>query len=212
MQMMTRIIVLAAASVSAVFAQRWEFGGMGGGGFLNSVGVTAPSGTATAGFSNSAAFGGYVGYNSYKNLGGEIHYDYLPTKLRLASGGSEATFNGNSHAIHYDVVFHTNRQGSKVQFFATAGGGVKIFRGTGTEHAVQPLSAYGYFTKTQEFKPMGTVSAGVKFQLAPHIFLRTEIRDFITPFPKQVITPPAGVKYGSILNELVPMVGITIDM
>ena len=124
----------------------------------------------------------------------------------------KATFNGDSHAIHYDVVFHTNKRGSKAQFFATAGGGVKIFRGTGAEHAAQDLSSYGYFTRTQEFKPMGTASVGVKVQLAPRVFLRTEIRDFITPFPKQVIAPPAGVKYGSILNELVPMVCITVDM
>lgn len=210
--MMTRIILLLSAAATASFAQQWEFGGMGGGSFLNNVGVTAPAGAATAGFANGAAFGGYVGYNSYKHIGGEIRYTYLPTNLKLSANGNEATFNGNSHAIHYDVVFHTNKRGAPAQFFASVGGGVKIFRGTGTEHATQNLSTFGYLTKTQEFKPMGTFAVGVKVKIAPRVFLRTEVRDYLTAFPKQVIAPPAGVKYGSLLNDVVPMVGIGIDM
>lgn len=210
--MMTRIIFLLTAAAAASHAQQWEFGGLGGGSFLNNVGVTAPTGNATAGFANGAAFGGYVGYNSYKHIGGEIRYSYLPTNLKLSANGSEATFNGNSHAMHYDVVFHTNKRGAPAQFFASVGGGVKIFRGTGTEHAVQGLSNFGYFTKTQEFKPMGTVAAGVKVKIGARVFLRTEIRDYVTAFPKQVIAAPAGVKYGTLLNDIVPMVGIGIDM
>ena len=209
--MMTRIIFLMTTAALASYAQQWEFGGLGGGGFLNHVGVTAPAGAATAGFANGAAFGGYVGFNSYKHIGGEIRYAYMQSNLKLSSGGSDATFSGNAHVIHYDVVFHTNRS-PKVQLFASVGVGAKIFRGTGAEHAVQNLSSFGYFTKTQQFLPMGTVAAGVKVMIAPHVFLRTEIRDYISAFPKDVIAPPPGVKYGSILNEIVPMVGIGIDM
>src|SRR5712671_546108 len=110
---MTRIIFLVTAAATASFAQQWEVGGLGGGNFLNHAGVTAPAGTGTAGFRNGAAFGGYVGYNYYKHIGGEIHYSYLQSNLRLTSGGSEATFNGNSHAIHYDVIFHTAKADSK---------------------------------------------------------------------------------------------------
>jgi hypothetical protein len=210
--MMTRIVFLLTAASAASFAQQWEFGGLGGGSFLNTVGVTAPAGSATAGFANGAAFGGYAGYNSYKHLGGEIHYTYLPTSLKLSANGSEATFSGNSHAIHYDVVFRTTKKDSKAQAYVGLGAGVKIFRGTGTEHAAQNLSNYGYLTKTQQFEPMGTVAVGVKVRLAPRVFLRTEVRDYISPFPTQVIAPPPGVKYGSILNNIVPMVGIGIDM
>lgn len=210
--MMTRIVFLFTAAAAASYAQQWEFGGLGGGSFLNTVSVTAPAGSATAGFANGAAFGGFVGYNTYKHIGGEIHYSYLPTSLKLSANGSEATFNGNSHAIHYDVIFRTAKKDSKAQAYAAVGGGVKIFRGTGTEHAAQSLSNYGYLTKTQEFKPMATVALGVKVKIAPRVFLRTEVRDYLTAFPKQVITPPAGVKYGSLLNDIVPMVGIGIDM
>jgi hypothetical protein len=210
--MMTRIILLTAAATLSAYAQKWEFGGLAGAGFLNNVDVTAPAGAATAGFANGAAFGGYVGYNTYKHIGGEIRYSYMQSDLKLTGSGSEATFNGHSHAIHYDVVFHTNKRGAKADFFAAVGGGVKIFQGTGTEHAAQPLSQYGYFTKTQAFKPMMTFAAGVKIRLAPRVFLRSEIRDYVTQFPEELIAAPPGVKYGSLLHDIVPVVGIGIDM
>jgi hypothetical protein len=210
--MMTRIIFLLTAAAAASYAQQWEFGGLGGGSFLNTVSVTAPAGAATAGFANAGAFGGYVGHNSSKNFSGEIHYNYIPTDLKLSANGTEATFKGNSHAIHYDLVWHTNKRGSKAQFFVAAGGGMKMFSGTGQEHAVQKLSNFGYLTKTRQFLPMGTVAAGVKVRIAPRVFLRTEIRDYITAFPKEVIAPPTGVKYGSILNDIVPMVGVSVEM
>jgi hypothetical protein len=209
---MTRIMILAAAAATASFAQQWEVGGLAGGSFLSSVNVTAPGGAATAGFQNGAAFSGYVGYNSYRHIGGELRYSFMQSNLRLSSGGTEATFSGNAHTIGYDVVIHTANQDSKTQLFAIVGGGVKIFRGTGAESAYQPLSNFGYFTRTQAFKPMVSVGAGVKVRLSPKVFLRTELRDNITPFPKEIITPPAGVKYGSLLHDFVPMVGIGIDM
>jgi len=210
--MMTRIIFLLAAAAASSFAQQWEFGGMGGGSFLNTVGVTAPAGSATAGFANSMAFGGWVGYNSYKHIGGEIRYAYLPSDLSLKSGGSSVTFSGQSHAIHYDVIFHTAKKETPVQAYLAVGAGVKMFRGTGKEASYQALSQYGYLTKTQCFKPMGTVAVGIKAKIAPRVFLRAEVRDYFTAFPTQVVTPPVGVKYGKLLNDIVPMVGIGFDM
>jgi hypothetical protein len=38
--------------------------------------------------------------------------------------------------------------------------------------------------------------------------LRTEFRDYITAFPKELITPAPGAKFGSILHDLVPMAGL----
>jgi hypothetical protein len=31
-------------------------------------------------------------------------------------------------------------------------------------------------------------------------------------FPKDVIAPPPGIKYGSLLHEIVPLVGIGVEM
>src|SRR5438094_3557247 len=209
---MTRIIFLAGALATAGFAQQWEFGGVAGGGFLNHVTATAATGTATAGFQNGPAFGAYVGFNSYKHVGGELHYAFLQSNLRLTSNGSEATFNGTSHAFHYDVTFHTSSTESKVQLFAAVGGGAKVFRSTGKEAAYQPLSQFGYFTKAQSVKPMATVAAGVKLRLSGRVFLRAEVRDYLTMFPKAVLTPPVGVKYGMLLHDIVPVVGIGMNM
>jgi hypothetical protein len=59
---------------------------------------------------------------------------------------------------------------------------------------------------------MASVGGGVKFALSRKVFLRTEFRDYITAFPTEVITPAPGVKYGSILHDFVPMVGIGFQM
>jgi hypothetical protein len=212
MKTLLRSILVLTVAAAASFAQQWEFGGAGGGGFLNSVPVSGGIGSATAGFQTGAAFGGYVGYSQYKHIGGELRYAYLQSNLRLKSGGSEATFSGMSHVVHYDLIFKTTRNTGKVQLFAAVGGGMKVFRGTGKEAAYQPLNQFGYFTKTQTMKPMASVGGGVKFAISKKVFIRTEIRDYITSFPTQIITPAPGVKYGSILNDLVPMVGIGIEM
>ena len=212
MKTLLRSILVLTVAAAASFAQQWEFGGAGGGGFLNSVPVSGGIGSATAGFQTGAAFGGYVGYSQYKHIGGELRYAYLQSNLRLKSGGSEATFSGMSHVVHYDLIFKTTRNTGKVQLFAAVGGGMKVFRGTGKEAAYQPLNQFGYLTKTQAVKPMASVGGGVKFAISKKVFIRTEIRDYITSFPTQIITPAPGVKYGSILNDLVPMVGIGIEM
>jgi hypothetical protein len=205
------ILALTAAAATS-FGQQWEFGGMGGGSFLNTVSVSSAAGSATAGFQPGAAFGAYLGYNSYKHIGGELHYAFLQSNLKLASGGSNASFSGQSHVVHYDVTFHTNPSESKVQLFAAVGGGMKIFRGTGAEAAYQPLSQFGYFTKTQALKPMATVAIGAKLTLSSKVFLRAEIRDYVTAFPKELITPAPGTKFGTLLHDFTPMVGIGIDM
>jgi hypothetical protein len=95
-----------------------------------------------------------------------------------------------------------------VQFFGALGGGVKCFVGNGAEEASQPLSQYGYFTKAQTFKPMITTAAGLTWALKANLHLRVEVRDFTTAFPTAVLTPPPGVKYGSLLNEVAPMVSV----
>src|ERR1700730_13691839 len=94
------ILILSSAAVSG-FAQQWEVGGSGGGSFLNSVAVSNSDGSARAGFQPGAAFGAFVGYDTYKHIGGELHYGYLQSNLKLASGGQTASFSGMSHVVHY---------------------------------------------------------------------------------------------------------------
>jgi hypothetical protein len=203
-------LFLLALAVSC-FGQKWEFGGMGGAGFLSNVNVTSPSGSATAGFQTGGAFGGFVGENLYPHWSGEFQYLYLQNDLHINSSGTNATFTGNAQVMHYDILYHTNRKGSKMQAYVAVGGGVKIYRGTGTPEAYQANYQFGYMTNTQELKPMGDVGVGLRFELRPRVFMRTEIRDYITPFPEQIIAPAPGAKFGSILHDVVPTVSISYE-
>ena len=203
------ILLLAAAA--CCLGQQWEFGGLGGAGFLNNVNATSSIGSATAGFKTGVTAGAFVGQNLYPHISGEIHYEYFQSNLHIKSGGQEASFSGNAHALHYEIILHTNKKGSRTQFFVAMGAGLKIFRGTGTEASYQPLYQVGAMTKTQQLKPMASVGAGVRFTLANRLYLRTEFRDFITPFPTQVIAPAPGAKFGSLLHDFVPMVGLSYE-
>ena len=210
---MTRIglsfLLLASA---ACFGQQWELGGSAGAGYLPGVSVTAPAGSATTGFRPGAAFGGFFGQNLYPHWSGEFHYGFLQSNLKVQSGGTDATFSGVAHVVHYDLILHTNKRGSRVQYFAAFGGGMKIFRGTGQETAYQPLSQYAVLSKTQEVKPMASIGGGLKYKLGQRVFLRTEFRDYITPFPKNVIAPGSNAKFSSsILHDFIPMVALSYE-
>ena len=207
MRTLGKLILMLGAGAAGCLAQQWEFGGTAGAGFLNTVSVTSPLAAATAGFQTGAAFGGYFGQNLYPHLSGEVHYEFLQSNLKLASGGDTVSFTGVSHVVNYDLLLHTNRP-SRTQFFVAVGGGLKLFDGTGSEQAYQPLSQYGYFTKTSSLKPMGDFGAGLRYALTAHVSVRAEFRDYITAFPTQVLTPAPGAKYGSLLHDLVPMVSI----
>lgn len=206
-----RLSLLFAAAAAAAFAQQWEIGGVAGGSFLPGVTASGPAGSATAGFKTGFTAGAFVGQNLYRHLSGEIRYNFMQSDLQLKSGGTTATFSGNTHAVYYDLRFHSNRRESRAEWYGAVGGGMKVFRGTGTEAAYQPLSQFAYLTKTQTVKPMLSAGAGVKFRLSPHMNLRTEIRDFFTPFPKELITPAPGVKIGRFLHDITPMVGISYE-
>ena len=120
------ILVLAAAGLS--LAQQWEIGAGAGAGFLPGVAVTSPFGAATTGFQSGAAFGAHLGQNLYPHLSGEVHYGFMQSNLRLQSGSTTATFSGVAHVVHYDLVLHTSRRGSRTQLFVAAGGGLRSLK------------------------------------------------------------------------------------
>jgi hypothetical protein len=194
---------------SAAFAQKWEIGGIAGGGFYQNLTASSGGGSAVAGFQNGPVFGGLVGHNMYRYMSGELHYGYSGSSLKVAGNGTEVTFKGMAHAIHYDYLFHAAPVGARMRPFVAVGGGVKVFRGTGAESAYQPLSQYALLTKTQEWKPLISVGGGTKFQIAPRVYLRVEFRDQITPFPKNVVAPAPGAQIKGWLHDFIPMAGIS---
>ncbi|SRR5579872_6172458 len=199
---------LLFAGLSA--AQEWEVGGMAAYGFYHNASITSPDGSASAGFSPGAAFGAVVGYNSSSLIGGEFRYTYQMNDLELSSGGTTAKFSGMAHILGYDLILHPHmRHAGKVQPFLAVGGGMKLYRGTGTEQSFQNLENFALLSKTQQVEPMISVGGGIKVQLSQHLLLRAEVRDYISPFPGGVIVPVPPAKSSGWLNDFVPMIGIS---
>jgi hypothetical protein len=130
--------------------------------------------------------------------------------LRVSSGGQSAAFKGLAHSMHYDILFHTGRARSRVQPFAAAGGGLRVFRGAGTESAYQPLSGFALLTKTSQWVPMATFGGGIKYAIRPRVLLSVEVRDYFSRFPTRVIAPAPGSHLAGWLHDVVPMVGISV--
>jgi len=210
MRLARMLVVCAAAAVlPAAQAQKWEFGGGAGGGFYTSQDVTVSGSSASATIQTNVAGSAWLANSIGPRWGGEIRYDYQLGDLALSQGGTKATFGADTQAIHYDFLWHTAPPSAKVRPFLAAGAGVKIYRGTGTEVVYQPLQNYALLTKAQDLTALVSVGAGVKWQLTPKVLLRLEVHDYMTTFPKQVITPNTGAKVGNWIQDIVPMVGLS---
>ncbi len=204
-----RMITMAAVFSCAAMAQNWEIGGGGGGDFYTSQTVTGAVSGASATLTTALAASAWVGNDSGKRLGGELRYDFENSPLKLSSGGTTATFAGQTHAVHYDFLLHFTPKDSRVRPFVAAGGGIKMYRGTGAQSAYQSsLQDIAVFTQTQDLRPMASVGAGIKFAISNNILLRAEIHDYLTPFPTKVITPVSGHVSGW-LQDFVPTVGVS---
>ena len=192
----------------SAMAQKWEFGGGVGGSFYLSRDISNGSAKASAKIATNVASGVWLGENLGNKWGGEIRYDYQRGDLQLKSGAASASFSGDTHALHYDVLWHATPRGSKVRPFLAAGAGIKVYRGTGAELPSQPLSQFALLTKGNELKALLSLGAGVKWQATPALQVRLEVHDYITPFPKEIIQPNVGSHVSGILQNIVPMIAI----
>jgi hypothetical protein len=206
-----RIVYLFTAILIALpaFAQKYEFGVQGGISFYDKKTVTNPRGSADAGFNLGYAAGFTIGHNMYQHVGGEIRYTFLQNEMKLKSGSTEATFGSQAHVIHYDFLIHAKGLDSPVRPYVAFGGGMKYYRGTGAEQAFQPLSNIAILTKTSDTKGMASVGGGVKLKMTDKIWLRLDVHDYLTPFPKNVIAPNSGSSVGGWMNNIVGTGGIT---
>lgn len=201
-------VCFAVTLAPAAIGQKWEFGGGVGGGFYTSQDVTAPGGSASAKLQTNIAGGAWFASNGQGHWGGEVRYDYQRGDLYLSSGGTSASFGAETHAVHYDVLWHATPNGSRIRPFVAVGAGIKAYRGTGNEVAYQPLSNFALLTKMQDVTPLISAGVGVKMQLASHLQLRLDVHDFLTTFPKKVITPGQNAKVGGWIQDFVPMVSL----
>ena len=201
-----------AAFAPAALAQSWEVGFAGGGSFHTSETVQNPAGNGTAGLAPGFGASAWLGNNGSGSLGGELRYDYERSDFRLSSGGTTVNFAGQSNAVHYDVVWHMAPSESHIRPFVAAGAGVKLFNGTGTEEAFQPLSSIALLTKTNQIEPVVSVGGGVKFSLSQSVQMRLEVHDYLSPFPTNVVAPAANSKIGGWISDIVASVGLSFAL
>jgi hypothetical protein len=199
----------AAAMLPAAMAQKWEFGVGAGPGFYTPQDVTLGSTSASAKFKTGVAVSTWVGENMGDRWGGELRYSYGMGDARLKQDSTEATFGAETHTINYSFLLYTKPSESTTRPFFDAGAGIKFYRGTGTEGVTQPLSQYALLTKAGDLTGMFSVGGGVKMKIGTHAFLRLDVHDYMSPFPKQVITPNFGASVGGWMHDIVPMVAIS---
>jgi opacity protein-like surface antigen len=210
---MKSIRVLAAVSALALapaaMAQKWEFGGGVGGSIYPSNSVTNGSASADVKTQTNIAGGLWLANDINDHWGGEVRIDYTRGDLQLSSGGTQATFNSEAYALHYDFQYHFANREARLRPYVAAGGGIKYYRGIGSEVLFQPLSQFALLTKTTQLEPLISVGAGLKLKVTDHIGLRLEVHDYLTPFPKEIVTPNTGSKISGWMQDLVPMVGLS---
>jgi hypothetical protein len=199
----------AAAMLPAAMAQKWEVGAGVGGGFYSSQNVTLGSASAAAKLQTNLVASAWAGNNINDRWGGELRYSYQLGDLQLKQDSTEAVFGAETHTINYDFLWHARPSEATVRPFVAAGAGIKFYRGTGTETVTQPLSQYALLTKVGDLTGVVSVGAGVKVKLGTHAWLRFDVHDYMSSFPKQVITPNEGASVGGWLHDIVPMVAIS---
>jgi len=199
----------AAAMLPTAMAQKWEFGFGAGGGFYTPQHVTLGSDSVTAKFKTNVAVSTWVGQNISDRWGGELRYSYQLGDAQLKGKSTEAVFGAEAHTINYNFLIYAKPSESSVRPFVSAGAGIKYYRGTGTEAVVQPLSQFALLTQASDVTGVVSVGGGVKFKLGSHAWLRLDVHDYMTPFPKQVITPNFGANVEGWMHDIVPMVAIS---
>lgn len=197
---------LALASPAA--AQQWEVGALGGGAFHLDRSISGAV-SGKAGLKPGFVAGGHLSYNAVGKWGGEFRYEFQRTPLRASSGGQSVDFAGQTHVVHYDFVVHANSREDAVRPYIAFGGGIKGYQGTGVERAFQPLSNVAILSRLQQWQPMLSFGAGVKWRVGNRMMFRAEIRDFVTQFPQDVIVPSPGNKIGGLLHNITPLFGVS---
>lgn len=197
---------------SVCVAQTLEVGGTIGYGAYRNASVNAPAGTATAGFTNRFAVGALYGEDLYEHVSGEIRYLYQDGDPFVSAGSQRANVQGQSHAIHYDFLFHVRKRGEKIRPYFIAGGGIKVFRITGPAPLTQPLPQMVTLTTRNEAVGLFTAGVGVKYRLSRYLVLRGDFIDYVTPFPGDIFVPAAGGTGRGIFHQFTPTFGISLTL
>jgi hypothetical protein len=180
--------ILLAAAVPAL-AQEWEFGLGAGYGFSRDADIRSAAGTARAGFTRGAVLSAYGAQNG-DWLSGELRYDFKFSDSHLSGLSQSTSLNGQVHSLHFDFLFHPRQR--RVQPFVILGAGIRYYRATGTPVPIQPLGTIAALMRANQVEPLIAPGVGLKLKVGGRAVVRLELRDYITPFPRKVITPYSG--------------------
>lgn len=209
MRLLSTAVIVFVALPGAVLADKWEVGGTAGYGVYRDVNVSGASSRATTGLNSGLAFGAVLGDEVSPHVSGEVRYMFRSDDLKVSSGSVRTSTSAESHAIHYDFLFHAASREKAIRPFIAVGAGVKVYRGTGAEPPYQPLNDLVILTHTTQAEPLISLGAGLKASLSRHVLIRFDFRDYATPVPDNVLAAPPGTKVTGWLHDFVGFVGIS---
>jgi len=193
---------------SACFAQPFEIGGAIGYGVYRDGTIFGPGASAQAGIRNRFAAGWLVGEDLYEHFSGEIRYLYQDGHPFLATSSVKSDMQGQSHAFHYDLLFHLTRRDRKLRPFLAAGVGVKGYIVAGPAPNPQALPNIASLVTQDEWKLLVTIGGGVKYRLPKNVVLRGDFLDYLTAFPRRQIAPALNNTARGIFQQFTPMFGV----
>lgn len=203
-----RCCFLLLLSAGGSWAESWEWSGSFGWSFFRNATIFAPGGTATAGFRNRFAAGMAVTENRFKYISGEIRYTYQDGDPFVAGRGVRTNIQGQSHALHYDVLVHMRSRSARLRPFVAVGAGAKFYVVSGPEPMVQPLADIGRLAARDEAKLLVSLGGGVKWYWGEHVVVRVDFRNYLTPYPKRLLAPAPGGTGRGLIQQLTPLLGV----
>jgi hypothetical protein len=126
--------------------------------------------------------------------------------LRASSG--KTNIQGQSHAIHYDLLAHFSPRRSRIRPYLAVGLGAKWYVANGPENPTQPLSDIARLAHTTDLEGLLTAGGGVKLRFGA-VLVRLDFRDYITPFPKKLIVPVPFATARGLFQQFTPLVGVS---
>lgn len=208
MRLAAALLGLAAAA----WAQpKWYLGATAGYGYAPAATARHGNEQADTGFRPGAVLGVVGGQDLYEHLSGEFRYLFRFSELKVAQAGTEVRFAGRAHLFHYDLLVLARRRADAVRPYVAVGGGVKLYQGTGEEAAWQPLSRFAILTRTRQVVGMASLGGGVRIRIGERSWIRWELRDCLTPFPKTVIAPGRGARIQGWVHDLIPTASIGVS-
>ncbi len=203
------LLLLAAASSLPLLAQnKFDVGVLGLFGTYRAADVKSGPTTGSVGFTPGAGAGAFFGQDMHEHIGGEIRYLFSRNNQKLSSGGTSTEFASRSHTVNYDLLIYPSGRNAPVRPYLAAGGGLKVYQGTGVEQAFQPLSNLALLTRTRELLPTADFGGGAKVRLSGGATLRVEFRDYLTEVPK-IFEPAPGAKISGLLHHWLGAVGVS---